>query len=65
MIQAWRGRLGVCVCVVSQFDLSITKQNYLFVRCQFLSHIPTKHFIVNLMMGVELDDGGKHDKTNE
>ena len=23
-----------CVCVVFQFDLSITKQNYLFVRCQ-------------------------------
>ena len=30
----------VCVCVVSQFDLSITKQNYLFVRCESLSHIP-------------------------
>ena len=38
----------VCVCVhacarahmVSQFDLSILKQNYLFVRCQSLSHIP-------------------------
>ena len=28
------------VCVVSQFDLSITKQNYLFVRCESLSHIP-------------------------
>ena len=27
------------VCVVSQFDLSITKQNCLFVRCQSLSHI--------------------------
>ena len=26
------------VCVVSQFDLSITKQNYLLVRCQSLSH---------------------------
>ena len=30
----------VCMCVVSKFDLSITKQNYLFVRCQSLSHIP-------------------------
>ena len=29
-----------CVCVVSQFDLSITKRKYLFVRCQSLSHIP-------------------------
>ena len=31
--------LCVCVCVVSQFDLFITKQNYLFVRCQSFSHI--------------------------
>ena len=30
----------VCACLVSQFDLFVTKQNYLFVRCQFLSHIP-------------------------
>ena len=30
----------VFVCMVSQFDLSITKQNYLFVRCQSLSYIP-------------------------
>ena len=37
----------MCVCVflwvcgvISQFDLSITKPNYFFVRCQFLSHIP-------------------------
>ena len=60
MIQAWRGRLGVCVCVVSQFDLSITKQNYLFVRCQFLSHIPNTSlrcsnqplWKLNLMTGV-------------
>ena len=27
-------------CVVSQFYLCITKRNYLFVRCQSLSHIP-------------------------
>ena len=26
--------------MVSQFDLSLTKQNYLFVTCQYLSHIP-------------------------
>ena len=32
--------LFLCVCVVSPFDLSITKQNYFFVRCQSLSHIP-------------------------
>ena len=34
--------LCVCMCVcgmVSQFDLSITKQNQLFVRCQSLSQI--------------------------
>ena len=31
--------VSVCVFVVSQFDLSITEQNYLFVRCQSLSHI--------------------------
>ena len=30
----------LCVCVVSQFDLSIRKRNYLFVRCESLSHIP-------------------------
>ena len=30
----------VGVCVVSQFDLFITKQNHLFVRYQSLSHIP-------------------------
>ena len=48
------------VCVVSQFDLSITKWNYLFVRCQSLSHIPNTSlrcsnqplWKLNLMMGV-------------
>ena len=48
------------VCVVSQFDLSITKQNYLFVRCQSLSHIPNTSlrcsnqplWKLNLMTGV-------------
>ena len=30
----------MCVSVIPQFDLSITKQNYLFVRYQLLSHIP-------------------------
>ena len=47
-------------CMVSQFDLSITKQNYLFVRCQSLSHIPNTSLRcsnqpllkVNLMTGV-------------
>ena len=50
----------VCVCVVSQFDLFITKQNYLFVRCQSLSHIPNTSlqcsnqplWKLNLMTGV-------------
>ena len=50
----------VCVCVVSQFDLSITKWNYLFVRCQSFSHIPNTSlrcsnqplWKLNLMMGV-------------
>ena len=53
--------VSVCVCaswyVVSQFDLSITKQNYLSVRCQFLSK--------SAIMEVELDDGGKHGKTKD
>ena len=48
------------VCVVSQFDLSITKWNYLFVRCQSLSHIPNTSlrcsnqplWKLNLMTGV-------------
>ena len=52
--------LFLCVCVVSQFDLSITKQNYLFVRCQSLSHIPNTSlrcsnqplWKLNLMTGV-------------
>ena len=40
----------VCVCMVSQFDLSITKQNYLFVRYQSLSiyltlcHVQISHY---------------------
>ena len=50
----------MCVCVVSQFDLSITKQNYHFLRCQSLSHIPhtsvrcSNHPLwkLNLMTGV-------------
>ena len=50
----------VCECVVSQFDLSITKQNYLFVRCRLLSHIPNTSlqcsnqplWKLNLMTGV-------------
>ena len=50
----------VCVCVVSQFDLFITKQNYLFVRCQSLCHIPKTSlqcsnqplWKLNLMTGV-------------
>ena len=44
----------------SQFDLSITKQNYLFVRCQSLSHISNTSlrcsnqplWKLNLMTGV-------------
>ena len=56
----------MCVCVVSQFDLFIKKQNYLFVRCQFLSHIPNTSlrcsnqplWKLNLMTG-------KHDKTTD
>ena len=52
--------LFLCVCAVSQFDLFITKQNYLFVRCQFLSHIPNTSlrcsnqplWKLNLMTGV-------------
>ena len=50
----------VFMCVVSQFDLFITKQNYLFVRCQSLSHIPSSSlrcsnqplWKLNLMTGV-------------
>ena len=52
--------LFLCVCVVSQFDLSITKQNYHFLSCQSLSHIPntsvrcSNHPLwkLNLMTGV-------------
>ena len=48
--------------MVSQFDLSITKQNYLFVRCQSLSHITNTSlqcsnqplWKLNLMMGVNM-----------
>ena len=48
----------VCMSIVSQFDLSITKQNYL--RCQSLSHIPNTSlrcsnqplWKLNLMTGV-------------
>ena len=29
----------VCVCMVFQFDISETKQNYLFVRCRPLFNI--------------------------
>ena len=54
--------LFLCVCVTSHFDLSITKQNYLFVRCQFLSHIPNTSlrcsnqplWKLNLMTGVNM-----------
>ena len=50
----------VCVCVVSQFDLSIRKWNYLFVRCESLSHMPNTSlqcsnqplWKLNLMTGV-------------
>ena len=50
----------VCVYVVSQFDLSITKWNCLFVTCQSLSHIPNTSlqcsnqqlWKLNLMTGV-------------
>ena len=58
----------VCVCMVSQFDLSITKQNYFFVRCQSLSHIPNTSLrcpFKSAIMEVELDDGCKHDKTTD
>ena len=49
----------MCVCVISQFDLSITKRNYLFIRCQSLSHICSTSlwcsnqplWKLNLMMG--------------
>ena len=48
------------VCVVSQFDLSATKQNYFFIRCQSLFHIPNTFlkcpnqplWKLNLMTGV-------------
>ena len=56
-----------CVCMVSQVDLSITKQNYLFIRCQFLFHIPNTSFAMfkSAIMEVELDDGSKHGKTTD
>ena len=58
--------LCVCVCVISQFDLSITKQTYLFVRCQSLSHIPNFFAIFkSAIMEIELDEGGKHNKTTD
>ena len=52
--------LFLCLCVVSQFELSITKWNNLFVRCQSLSHIPNTSlrcsnqplWKLNLMTGV-------------
>ena len=52
--------LFLCVCVVSQFDLSITKQNNLFVRRQSLFHIPNASlrclnqplWKLNLMTGI-------------
>ena len=48
------------VCVVSQFDVSITKRNYFFVRCQSLFHMPNTSlrcsnqplWKLNLMTGV-------------
>ena len=71
----------MCVCVVSQFDISITKQNNLFVRCRssILVNIGlclifvqmsvfVQHFFAmfkSAIMEVELDDGGKHDKTTD
>ena len=60
-----RAGVQVCVCVISQFDLFITKQNYIFVRSQFL---PRRHFFEmfkSAIMEVELDDGGKHGKTTD
>ena len=52
----------LCVYVLSQFDLFITKQKYLFVRCQYFSHIPNTSlrcsnqplWKLNLMTGVNM-----------
>ena len=57
----------VCVCMVSQVDLSITKQNYLFARCQSLSHIPNTSFAMfkSASMEVELDNGVKYGKKTD
>ena len=53
--------------MVSQFDLSITKQNYLFVRCQSLPHVPntSSAMFKSAIIEAELDDRGKHDKTTD
>ena len=55
----------LCVCVVSQFDLPITKQNYLFVRCQSLSHIPSTSLRCSNqpLWKLNLMTGGEHNKT--
>ena len=55
----------MCVCVVSQIDLSITKQNYLFVGCQSLSHISNTSLRCSNqpLWKLNLMSGGKHDKT--
>ena len=57
----------VCVCVLSQLHLSITKQNFLFVRSESLSHIPNNFFVMSksAIMEVELNDRGKCDKTTD
>ena len=62
----------VCVCMVSQFDLSITKQNYLFVRCQSLCHMPNTSlrcsnqplWKLNLMTGVNTREIKNNIKEN-
>ena len=57
----------VLVCVVSQFDLFITKQNYLFVRCQSLSHISNTSLQCSnqSLWKLNLMTGGKHNKTTD
>ena len=52
--------------MVFQFDLSITKRNYLFVAKTSVFVPYTSHFFAmfkSAIMEVELDDGGKHSKT--
>ena len=54
----------VCLCVVSQFDLSSIKQNYVFVRCQSLPHMPNTSLRCSNqpLWKLNLMTGGKHDK---